>query len=398
MGKLWDKGYKLDEGVERFTTGEDPKLDMRIIWYDITASIAHAKMLGKIGMLNEDEVQKMVEALEELKELVEEGKFRIKDDEEDSHTAIENFLTERLGDLGKKIHTGRSRNDQVLTALRLYQKDALLNLKGEMEDLLDRMKRFASNYGRVRFAGYTHTRRAMPTDFETWTNAFMDALKDDMDFLDFVLERIDRSPLGTGAGYGVPLNLDREYVAKELKFSAVQENPIYTQNSRIKFGFLILQLLSQITLDLNKISSDLVFFSLPEVGYVKLSERICTGSSIMPQKKNPDPLELIRAYHHKIVSNMIFTSELGSNLISGYHRDFQLDKKVLFESFDIVMSSVKIMGTIFENLSVDEERCSESLDEGVLATERVYELVKKGIPFRDAYRIIAEDLMRKKES
>ena len=396
MRKLWDKGYELNEEVEKFTTGDDPEIDMRIIRYDIIASMAHAKMLGRIGILSKDEVAKLVETLKELKKLVELGKFKIRDDEEDCHTAIENFLTEKLGDLGKKIHTGRSRNDQVLTALRMYQKDELMNVKSEIEELMNRIEKFSSLYGEIRFAGYTHTRRAMPTDFKTWTHAFLDSLKDDLKFLDFVHNILDRSPFGTGAGYGIPLDLDRRYTAEKLNFSEIQENPIYAQNSRIKFELLILQLLSHITLDLNKVASDLIFFSLPEVGYVELSDSVCTGSSIMPQKKNPDPLEIMRGYHHRIVSNMLFISEVGSNLISGYHRDFQTTKKVIFESFDLVKSSIKIMGIIFENLRVNEKRCRESLDDEVLATERVYELVKKGIPFRDAYKMVAREMMKKR--
>jgi len=396
MRKLWDKGYELNEEVEKFTTGDDPEIDMRIIRYDIIASMAHAKMLERIGILSKDEVAKLVETLKELKKLVELGKFKIRDDEEDCHTAIENFLTEKLGDLGKKIHTGRSRNDQVLTVLRMYQKDELMNVKSEIEELMNRIEKFSSLYGETRFAGYTHTRKAMPTDFKTWTHAFLDSLKDDLKFLDFVHNILDRSPLGTGAGYGIPLDLDRRYTAEKLNFSEIQENPIYAQNSRIKFELLILQLLSHITLDLNKVASDLIFFSLPEVGYVELSDSVCTGSSIMPQKKNPDPLEIMRGYHHRIVSNMLFISEVGSNLISGYHRDFQTTKKVIFESFDLVKSSIKIMGIIFENLRVNEKRCRESLDDEVLATERVYELVKKGIPFRDAYKMVAREITKKR--
>lgn len=388
--KLWDKGYKVDEEVERFTVGDDYTVDMRIIEYDIVASIAHSRMLKKVGLLTEEEQESIEKALKELLGLVKKGEFRIKPEEEDSHTAIENFLVAKLGDVGKKIHTARSRNDQVLTALRLFYKVELKNVESLLLDLQGSVKEFSEKYGTVRFAGFTHTRKAMPTDFKTWSEALIDALEDDLKLLKVVYEIVDQSPLGTGAGYGVPVEIDREFTARELGFSRVQRNPIYTQNSRGKFEYLILHLLTQISYDLNRCASDIIFFSMPEIGYLKLPREVCTGSSIMPHKLNPDPLELVRAYHHVLVSHTVRVLSIPSNLISGYHRDLQLLKKPVIESFDIVKDMIRMMKLIFERMSVDQERAEASLTEDVMATHRVYELVRQGIPFRDAYRMVAE--------
>ncbi|PLV55823.1 argininosuccinate lyase [Thermotoga sp. SG1] len=395
--KLWEKGYTVNEEVEKFTVGDDYIVDMRIIKYDIKASIVHSRMLQRIGLLTQEEQKKIEKALNELLQLVEEGKFQIKPEEEDCHTAIENFLVKKLGETGKKIHTARSRNDQVLTALRLMYKDELKKIKGLVVELQKSLDRFIERYGQVRFAGFTHTRKAMPTDFATWAGALKDALQDDLKLLETVYDIIDQSPLGTGAGYGVPIEVDREFTAKELGFSRVQWNPIYTQNSRGKFEYLLLHVLSHISYDLNRFASDIIFFSLPEIGFLKLPKELCTGSSIMPQKINPDPLELVRAYHHFVVSKMVMAVSLPSNLILGYHRDLQLLKKPVIESIDVVKNILRIMKIIFDRIEVDKEKSEDSITEEVLATHRVYELVKKGIPFRDAYRMVAEEYGREKD-
>lgn len=388
--KLWEKGYEVDPIIEAFTIGNDYKTDMRLIKYDIKASMAHAEMLCKMGYLSRKELKEIKKALEELLALVNNGKFVIKPEDEDCHTAIENFLTQKIGEAGKKIHTARSRNDQVLTALRLFYKDELENIVQLIKLLQKAIEDFSTKYGHVQFAGFTHTRKAMPTDFKTWSEALYDSLEDDLKLLKTAYEIIDQSPLGTGAGYGIPIEIDREYTANELAFSRIQKNPIYSQNSRGKFDYLILHVLSQISYDLNRVSSDIIFFSLPEVGYLDLPKELCTGSSIMPQKLNPDPLELVRGYHNRIVSRMMESVITSSNLISGYHRDFQLLKESVIECFDVAKTLLKVMKIVFERLSVNKENCEKSITEEVLATQKVYEMVKKGTPFRDAYRKIAQ--------
>lgn len=393
--KLWEKGYKVDKLVEKFSVGEDYITDMELINYDIEASLVHAEMLRKKGYLTDEEFEEIKKGLEKLSKLVKEGKFVIKAEDEDCHTAIENFLIAEIGETGKKIHTARSRNDQILTALRLFYKSKLENVRNLIKMLQNKVKRFSKKYGDIEFAGFTHTRKAMPITFKTWGYALIDALNDDLKLLRIVYKIVDQSPLGTGAGYGLPIDVDREFTAKKLGFSKVQYNPIYSQNSRGKFDYLIIHFLSQVSYDLNKFASDIIFFSLPDIGYLIIPKEICTGSSIMPHKLNPDPLELIRAYHHRIVANSLECVMNSSNLISGYHRDFQLNKKKMIESFEIVEQILLIMELVFEKIEVDREKCSESLSEEVLSTRKVYELVKKGIPFRDAYRQVASKYIGK---
>ena len=386
--KLWDKGYDVDSFVERFTAGEDYILDMRILPHDIKATKVHAEVLHRAGILSDEELSKIKSALDELLKLYEEGRVEIRIEDEDCHTVIENFLTEKLGEIGKKIHTARSRNDQVLTALRLYYREVLKDISEAVKNLIGSVKNFSKKYGKIQFPGFTHTRKAMPTDFKTWSGAFVDSLKDDLKLLKSVMDITDQSPLGTGAGYGVPLNIDREYSAKKLGFKKLQKNPIYTQNSRGKFEGMMIHALSQISLDLNRFSTDIIFLSF--LGILKLDMSITTGSSIMPQKKNPDVLELIRGYHHRVLSNETFVMSIVSNMIMGYHRDYQLLKKAVFETFDILLDMIRAMDIVFKKMSVDKKAASEMMDDEIFATNRVYELVKKGVPFREAYRIVAE--------
>jgi len=388
--KLWEKKYRLNKQVEDFTVGDDYILDQKLIKYDILASIAHVKMLGKVSILKKDEVQKLILELNNIIQLDKQDKFSILKEQEDCHTAIENYLTKELGDLGKKIHTARSRNDQVLTALRLYYKAELNDCTRLINGLIGAIEKFIGKYGEIEFPGYTHTRKAMPSSIAMWGNAFIDSMQDNLKAVNFVGELIDQSPLGTGAGYGIPIKIDRGYTAKLLGFKKPQENPIYAQNSRGKFESTILHTLTQIMFDLNKIATDLILFSMPELGYFELPEEFYTGSSIMPQKKNPDVLELLRAKYHIVVSYEVQIKNIISNLLSGYNRDLQLTKEPTMKGLEITKQSLSIMTSIFTNLKGNKENCSRALTEDVYATEKVYELVQRGTPFRDAYKTISE--------
>ncbi len=388
--KLWEKGYKLNKKVEEFTVGSDYIWDQNLVAYDCIASIAHAKMLGKMGILNGDEVQKLVKEINHIIELDRKGRFKISKDREDCHTAIETHLTKKLGDLGKKIHTARSRNDQVLTALRLYYKDQLQECKGLAAKLTREIKGFVKTYGEIKFPGYTHTRKAMPSSIALWGNSLIDAMKDNLKALEFALEYVDQSPLGTGSGYGIPMEIDRKYTAKLLDFKRVQENPIHTANSRGKYESTILHVLGQIMFDLNKIACDLILFSMTELGYFELPEEFCTGSSLMPQKKNPDVLELLRARYHVVVSYEFQIKNLIGNLLSGYNRDFQLTKEPTMKGFEITKESLDIMRLVFSKLKVNKKNCQQALTKDIHATEEVLELVKTGIPFREAYKTISK--------
>jgi len=330
------------------------------------ASIVHAKMLGKLGILNEQEVSKLEQELNNIIELDKKGEFKILNEQEDCHTAIENFLVKNLGDLGKKIHTARSRNDQVLATLRLYYKDRLRNCIKLIEKLTHSISVFVKKYSDIKFPGYTHTRKAMPSSIGLWGNSFIDAMNDNLKVIQLTLEIIDQSPLGTGAGYGVPIKIDRKYTAELLGFKKVQDNPIYTQNSRGKFESTMLHAMTLIMFDLNKIVSDLILFSLPEFGYFELPHEFCTGSSIMPQKKNPDVLEknpdvleLIRSKYHVLVSYEFQVKNISSNLISGYHRDIQLTKEPTMRGLEITEDCLSIMSLIFTKLKVNKENCHQ---------------------------------------
>ena len=388
--KLWQKNYKLNKQVEDFIVGDDYILDQKLVRYDCIASIAHAKMLGRIGILQQEEVQRLVKVLDEIIELDKAGEFRLSKEQEDVHTAIEEYLTKKLGDLGKKIHTARSRNDQVLTALRLYYREELTDCQKLVQDFIAVMKKFVKKYGRTRLPGYTHSRKAMPSSISMWGNSFVNSMQDNLKMIDFALELVDQSPLGTGAGYGVPLAIDRNYTAELLGFRKVQRNPIYAQNSRGKFESTILHVLTQIMFDLNKMASDLVIFTMPEFGYFELPREFCTGSSIMPQKENPDVLELLRANYHVVVSYEFQVKNIIGNLMSGYSRDLQLTKEPVMRGLEITKKSLSITNLIFESLKVNKENCNKALTKDIYATEEVYELVRQGVPFREAYKTISQ--------
>jgi len=391
--KLWDKGYELDRQVEAFTAGEDYMLDQWLVRYDCLGSIAHAEMLGKAGFLAEDEVSALTAELENIIELNTQGKFVIRKDQEDCHTAIENHLIERLGDTGKKIHTARSRNDQVLTALRLYYKDELAKCTGLVQELGEALGQFAGKFGTVEIPGYTHTRKAMPSSAGMWAGAFADSMQDNAEALQYAMKLIDVSPLGSGAGYGVPLAIDREYTAQKLGFRAVQENPVHVQISRGKFEADIVHALGRVVFDINRMSCDLITFSMPEFGYFELPDEFCTGSSIMPQKKNPDALELLRAHYHTVVSYEFQIKNTAANLISGYNRDLQLTKGPVMRSLAVTQECLRIMTLLMQKLRVNREKCEAAMTEELYATEEVYKLVGQGVPFREAYRRIAQRYM-----
>lgn len=387
--KLWQRTGTLHQAVEAFTVGKDFILDNRLIKYDCQATIAHAEMLGKMGILSEAEVGETTEQLNKIIRMHGEGNFQLTPGEEDCHTKIENFLTEKLGQTGKKIHSFRSRNDQVLTALHLYYRDELSDCECLLGDFFASLYHFKSRYQKVQLPGFTHTRKAMPSTVGTWAGAYLEAIKDNLKMIQQTYQLVDQSPLGSGAGYGVPGDIDRQFTADRLGFDRIQENPVYSQTSRGKFAAVILHTLSMVMLDLNKLASDLIFFTLPEFSFFHIPSQFLTGSSMMPHKKNPDVLELLRSHYHQLVSYEIQVKSISSNLISGYHRDMQLTKEPVMTGFEITKSSLKMADLIISHLQVQEEKCREAMTEEVFATERVYQMVIQGIPFRDAYHTIA---------
>jgi len=371
--KLWDKGYNLNKEIEKFTVGNDYLLDQNLVKYDCVASIAHAKMLCKIGVLTKDELD---EAVKKLNEIIENG-VEINIEDEDCHTAIE----KALGEVGKKIHTARSRNDQIMTALRLYEKSEL----AEVMELLKELAKVLKKNVNIPIPGYTHMQKAMPTDVKTWLNCYSDSAEDNLEILESVLKLINKSPLGSAAGFGVPVfDIDKEMTAKEMGFEKPIENPIHAQLTRGKYESNVLNALTQIMFDLNKLSSDLILYNL--LGFVSLPKEFCTGSSIMPQKKNPDVLELIRAKYHVVLAEEFKVKGIISNLISGYHRDFQETKEPVMKSIEITKACLKMMILVIKDLKINEENCKKAMTKELYATEEAYKLVKDGMPFRDAYK------------
>ena len=390
--KLWCPDGKRDKIVERFTVGNDYLLDQRLVPFDCRASAVHAEMLCAAGVLDASELADLQEALQQIIELHANGRFSISPEEEDCHTAIENFLTERCGEAGRKIHTARSRNDQVLTALRLYEKsametieDGLLNYRMSLKDLSDRQ-------GDLPLPGYTHMQRAMPATLRMWAGSYDAASVDDADLLQAVLRQVDQSPMGTAAGFGVPgFPMDRERTAQQLGFAKVLQNPFYAQLSRGRTEAAVLALCSQILLGLNRLATDLILFNTQEFGFVKLADELTTGSSIMPHKKNPDVLELLRGKYHVVVGEEMKVKGLTANLMSGYNRDVQLTKEPLFNGLDATIDCLTVMSRLLPGLTFDEDRCRKAMTEELYATERVYALVGQGMPFREAYRKVAEE-------
>ncbi len=392
--KLWDKEIPLDKAVEAFTVGDDYKFDQELLPYDCVASMAHTRMLHKIGILTASELEKIIAELERIREMADQGQFEILPEHEDCHTAIELHLTDRLGTIGKKVHTARSRNDQVLTALRLYYRDKLDDCQSCAAQFQSAMGKFREKWGDIEWPGYTHTRKAMPSSVNLWASAFIDSMQDNAEWLRLAQKLNSHSPLGSGAGYGVPLAIDRAFTAELLGFQAEQENPIYVQMSRGKFEAQIVNSLVQAMLDLNRLATDLILFSLPELGYVTLPPEICTGSSIMPHKFNPDVLELVRAKYHPVVACEIQLKMTTANLITGYHRDLQLTKEPVFRAFRETMGCLNIMAVIIPRLIVNRDKCAQAMTPEIYSTTKAYELVEKGMSFRDAYKKVAQDLRK----
>jgi len=392
--KLWEKDIPHDEEASEFSAAQDRVLDDILLPYDCRASMAHAKGLFRIGILSEKDSKGIVDALNELIKLHRIGEFKISEQDEDCHSAIERFLTERLGDVGRKIHTCRSRNDQILCALRLYYIDMVEEVTHSAISLITSLHNFLDKHGETAFPGHTHTRKAMPTTVKDWAMGYIACLKDSISFMDHVVKLLRSNPLGTGAGYGLPIETDRRYVARELGFNTVDVNGIYSQLSRTKHEKLVLSALAAAMYDLNRMASDIILFTYPDLGYFTMDRSLTTGSSIMPQKTNPDVLEIIRGYYSTILGYEVQSASLAQNLISGYHRDLQLSKSALIDAFEIVDSSLKMMSKVIGSLSVSEENCEKGLTEEIFLTEKAYELVRKGIPFRIAYQKVANEFLK----
>ena len=387
-GKLWDKSEPLDALIERFTVGDDYRLDGALVAADCVASLAHATMLAAIEVLTPGDLQELRGGLLAALQQAEAGTFVIERADEDGHTALERFLTGHTA-AGARIHTGRSRNDQVMAALRLYGRDALAALQGLVLDLADALLAFAAAHERRSMPGRTHTQVAMPSTLGLWAAAFAEELLDDLALLETCYRLTNRSPLGSAAGYGAPLPLDRERVAKLLGCDGPVHNVLAAANSRGKLEAVTLDALDQVAMTLSRLAQDLILFSLPELGYVTLPVELCTGSSIMPHKRNPDGLELVRARAATVSGLAGAVKGIVRNLPSGYHRDLQETKRPYLQALEMVAGQLRVMTLTIDRLQVHHAALARALTPELFATEGAFALVRGGMAFRDAYRAAA---------
>lgn len=395
MKKLWkNTETKSNNLVDEYCFKEGVELDNSLVLYDVYGSIAHAKMLEKIGIINSNEFKKLKKCLMEITELYKNGQFKIAEDDEDVHTKIENYLTERLGSLGQKIHTGRSRNDQILVDLRLYGKEQLSNMNVSINQLIDTFVKFAKKYEFIPMPGYTHMQKAMPSSIGMWTGSFAEQLTDQLEILKSVDKLNDQSPLGSGAAYGVSLPINRELTAKLLNFSKVQNNSLYCQISRPTIQLSIVQVLTQIMLCASRFAQDLLLFTTAEFDFFEVDKSICTGSSIMPNKKNLDLMEYVRAKTQVVISNQQLLSTLTAGLPSGYNADFGQTKKPFMETFKIVFQTVEVLKLTLNSIKPKVDVLIKSCTPEIYATHFAYELVKNGVPFRKAYLEIKKNFKK----
>ena len=387
MKKLWQTDQGSDAAVEAYTVADDPELDARLLAYEVYGSLAHAAGLVKIGVLTRREFAGIQGVLRGL--LARPRRFAIARAQEDIHTAIEQRLTRALGDAGAKVHTGRSRNDQVQVDIRLFLKDKLLGIVDLSCSAAAAWQAFGQRSEGIALPGYSHLQRAMPTTMGHWAASHAEALLENVRALRFAYEEADASPLGSAAGYGVPLPLDRAYVAKLLGFSRVQRNTLRVQTSRPRVEAAAVAALALLARDLGTLAWDLSLYTSAEFGFLSLEESLTTGSSLMPQKKNPDVIELTRA-RAALFSGWLNQILSVGLLPSGYHRDYQTTKGVVFRAFDTMDRMLDMTRRVPASLRVDQDRCAAAVTQEMLATHQAISLVKNGVPFRTAYRRIAE--------
>ena len=386
--KLWNnKTSNISEEITSFLAGEDIELDKFIFIYDVDASLAHVKALQSIGIIKKNELTKLSKALKVLRTKFINGTFKLTNKYEDCHSAIEFYLTKELGDLGKKVHTGRSRNDQVMVAMRLFAKKNLIEFKIKNKLIAETFLNLAKKHKDLPMPGYTHLQRAMPSSWGLWFSSYAESFIDNVDLINNTIDWVDSNPLGSAAGYGVAIPLNRDLVTKELGFSRTQLNSLYVQNSRGKYEMQILNTLKQSMLDIRKFSWDMSLFLSQEFDLLSIDSKYSTGSSIMPNKNNPDVIEILRA-NYSILAG--FSSELENllSLPSGYHRDLQLTKRSLINGFQTSLKSLDIIPALLKTIKINKTNSNKYIDNEMKMTDKVYSLVSDGVPFRDAYSLV----------
>ncbi len=390
MAKIWDKGFDANKLVEEFTVGKDRELDLRLAKHDVIGSMAHIKMLVKIGLLESEEEELLRKELLNIINEIERGDFKLDDDVEDIHSQVEAILTEKLGDVGKKIHSGRSRNDQVLVDIKLYLKEEILNIKNNILQLFKLLQELSEEHKDILIPGYTHAQIAMPSSFGLWFGAYAEALIDDMHTLAAAWAVADQNPLGSAAGYGSSFPIDREMTTKELGFSTMSYNVIAAQMGRGKTERILAQSMSNIASTINKLATDNCTYLSGNYGFISYPKELTTGSSIMPHKKNPDVWELIRAHSNRLQSLPNEITLMTTNMSHGYFRDYQLLKEVLFPAIETLHKIIEMTHFMLQHISVNENILDDSKYDYLFTVEEVNNLVLNGVPFREAYKQVGE--------
>lgn len=390
--KLWDKGFSIDKQIEQFTVGNDREVDLHIAKYDILASMAHAKMLEKINILWLEELQQLEKGLGDLNNQIENGTFIIEEQFEDVHSKIEYELTREYGDVGKKIHTARSRNDQVLVALQLYYKENLELINAKVKTLFDTLLQLAETYKENLLPGYSHLQVAMPSSFGLWFSAYAELLIDDVFLIKTVRNIVDQNPLGSTAGYGSSFPIDREFTTKELKFSTLKYNVVAAQLSRGKSERVISSALGSLADTLSKFAMDVCLYMSQNFDFITFPDELTTGSSIMPHKKNPDVFELIRGKCNKIQALHTEMILITNNLPSGYHRDFQLLKENIINAFEAMKCILDIFNCAINQIIVKPIDLNEKKYKYLFTVDSINNLVTEGMTFREAYQKIGSQV------
>jgi argininosuccinate lyase len=391
--KLWQKETtSVSAIVEKFTVGRDKEFDILLARYDVQGSIAHVKMLGEVGLMTKEESAQAVKALEQIAHEIEISEFELQDDVEDVHSQVELLLTQRIGDVGKKIHSGRSRNDQVAVDIKLYLRAEILHIKDEVKALFDLLIAQSEKYKNYLIPGYTHLQIAMPSSFGLWFGAYAESVVDDLEMLAAAYSITNKNPLGSGAGYGSSFPLDRNLTTQLLNFSTLNYNSVYAQMSRGKTEKIVAMGVSCIAATLSKLSMDCCLYLNENFGFISFPTELTTGSSIMPHKKNPDVFELIRAKCNRIQATPNELTLLINNLPSGYHRDLQLTKEILFPAIEELKGSLQLAVLMLSNIEVKSDILADDKYKYLFSVEAVNELVNQGVPFREAYQQVGNQI------
>ena len=386
MKPIWDKGKPVNELIQRYTVGRDREMDMMLAESDVIGSLAHITMLQSIGLLGADELKVLSDGLKDILDLIEKGEFTIEEGVEDVHSEVELILTRRFGDMGKKIHSGRSRNDQVLVDLKLFTRNRLHSLVNSVKSLFDILIRQSERFKEVLLPGYTHLQIAMPSSFGLWFGAYAEALTDDMLQIQAAYRMVNRNPLGSAAGYGSSFPLDRQMTTDLLGFESMNYNVVYAQMTRGKMERNVAYALSSVAATISRLAYDACMYSSQNFGFIKLPDDCTTGSSIMPHKKNPDVFELTRAKCNLIQSIPQQITLMTNNLPSGYFRDMQMIKEIFLPSFEMLEDCITMTAYMLEHIKVREDILSDPEYDAVFSVEEVNRLVLEGVPFREAYR------------